>query len=52
MLLHGPKIIKKMALLPIGMLSEDAQDSRNKDIKNTEKDFLGNVQEVNRWRIF
>ncbi|XP_025406282.1 uncharacterized protein LOC112680412 [Sipha flava] len=34
-----------MALLPIGMLSEDAQDSRNKDIKNTEKDFLGNVQE-------
>jgi hypothetical protein len=32
-LLHGPKIIKEMALLSIGMISEEAQEARNKDIK-------------------
>jgi hypothetical protein len=32
MLLHGSKIIKEMALLSIGMISEEAQEARNKDI--------------------
>lgn len=32
-LIHGAEIVK-YALLPIGQLSEDAQESRNKDIKN------------------
>lgn len=32
-LLHGENIIK-FALLPIGQLSEDAQEARNKDYKN------------------
>ncbi len=38
LLIHGPEIIEK-ALLPIGQLSEDAQDSRNKDIKRFREDF-------------
>lgn len=33
LLIHGPQIIAH-ALLPIGQLSEDAQEARNKDIKN------------------
>ena len=33
LLIHGAEIVK-YALLPIGQLSEDAQESRNKDIKN------------------
>ena len=32
-LLHGENIIKHFAVLPIGQLSEDAQESRNKDYK-------------------
>ena len=32
-LIHGAEIVKD-ALLPIGQLSKDAQESRNKDIKN------------------
>lgn len=32
-LMHGAEIVK-YALLPIGQLSEEAQESRNKDIKN------------------
>lgn len=32
-LIHGEKIIEYYAILPIGQLSEDAQESRNKDYK-------------------
>ena len=32
-LVHGPVIVKRM-ILPIGLYSEEAQESRNKDIKN------------------
>ena len=32
-LLHGESIIKHFAVLPIGQLSEDAQESCNKDYK-------------------
>lgn len=37
-LIHGAIIINH-ALLPIGQLSEDAQESRNKDIKRYRQDF-------------
>lgn len=37
-LIHGPQIIES-ALLPIGQLSEDAQEARNKDIKKYRKAF-------------
>ena len=33
-LIHGESIINHFAVLPIGQLSEDAQESRNKDYKN------------------
>lgn len=33
-LIHGESIIRHFAVLPIGNLSEDAQESRNKDYKN------------------
>lgn len=33
-LIHGESIINHFAILPIGQLSEDAQESRNKDYKN------------------
>lgn len=33
-LLHGENIIKYFAILPIRQLSEDAQESRNKDYRN------------------
>lgn len=32
-LIHGAKIIEHFAVLPIGQLSEDAQEARNKDYK-------------------
>ncbi|KAL4702325.1 hypothetical protein ACJJTC_006931 [Scirpophaga incertulas] len=32
-LIHGENIIKHFAILPIGQLAEDAQESRNKDYK-------------------
>lgn len=32
-LIHGPRLIKE-AVLPIGILSEEAQEARNKDYKN------------------
>jgi hypothetical protein len=38
LLIHGPQIIAS-ALLPIGQLSEDAQEARNKDIKRYREDF-------------
>lgn len=38
LLIHGPLIITH-ALLPIGQLSEDAQEARNKDIKRYREDF-------------
>lgn len=38
LLIHGPLIISH-ALLPIGQLSEDAQEARNKDIKRYREDF-------------
>lgn len=38
LLIHGPVIITH-ALLPIGQLSEDAQEARNKDIKRYREDF-------------
>lgn len=37
-LIHGPQIIDS-ALLPIGQLSEDAQEARNKDIKKYREGF-------------
>ena len=37
-LLHGPSIIKNFHL-PIGMLSEEALESRNKDFKSYRKSF-------------
>lgn len=37
-LIHGPQIIES-ALLPIGQLSEDAQEARNKDIKKYRQAF-------------
>jgi len=37
-LIHGPEIIAS-ALLPIGQLSEEAQEARNKDIKRFREDF-------------
>lgn len=37
-LIHGPEIIKQ-ALLPIGQLSEEAQESRNKDFKSYRERF-------------
>lgn len=33
-LIHGQNVIKHFAVLPIGQLSEDAQESRNKDYRN------------------
>lgn len=33
-LIHGENVIKNFAVLPIGQLSEDAQESRNKDYRN------------------
>lgn len=33
-LIHGENVIKHFAVLPIGQLSEDAQESRNKDYRN------------------
>ncbi|PSN33039.1 hypothetical protein C0J52_26609 [Blattella germanica] len=41
-LIHGSQIIKS-ALLPIGQLSEAAQEARNKDIKNIESITQGKV---------
>ncbi|XP_071576607.1 uncharacterized protein [Temnothorax nylanderi] len=38
LLIHGPQIIAH-ALLPIGQLSEDAQETQNKDIKRYREDF-------------
>lgn len=38
LLIHGPEIIAS-ALLPIGQLSEDAQEARNKDSKRFREDF-------------
>jgi len=38
LLIHGPQIIAS-ALLPIGQLSEEAQESRNKDIKKYREGF-------------
>lgn len=38
LLIHGPEIIAS-ALLPIGQLSEDAQEARNKDVKRFREDF-------------
>jgi len=38
LLIHGPEIIAH-ALLPIGQLSEEAQEARNKDIKRFREDF-------------
>lgn len=32
-LIHGAKVIEHFAILPIGQLSEDAQEARNKDYK-------------------
>lgn len=32
-LIHGEKIIEHFSILPIGQLSEDAQESRNKNYK-------------------
>lgn len=32
-LMHGPRIVE-LAILPIGQLSEEAQESRNKDVRN------------------
>lgn len=37
-LIHGPEIIAH-ALLPIGQLSEEAQEARNKDFKNYRERF-------------
>lgn len=34
LLIHESKIIENFALIPIGMLSEETQESRNKDIKH------------------
>lgn len=36
--IHGPEIISH-ALLPIGQLSEEAQEARNKDFKNYREHF-------------
>lgn len=40
-LLHGASIGKSF-ILPIGQMSEEAQEARNKDIKNTEKIIVEN----------
>ena len=32
-LIHGERIIRHFVIVPIGQLSEDAQESRNKDYK-------------------
>lgn len=37
-LIHGPEIVQH-ALLPIGELSEEAQEARNKDFKNYREHF-------------
>ena len=37
-LIHGPSIVE-WAPLPIGQMSEDAQEARNKDIKNIRENF-------------
>ena len=37
-LIHGHEIMRKMKF-PIGMLSEEAQESRNKDLKNYREKF-------------
>lgn len=34
LLIHGESVIKHFSVLPIGQLSEDAQESRNKDYRN------------------
>lgn len=50
-LIHGHVIIKE-ALLPIGMLSEEALEGRNKDFKNFREHFsrktsrIDNLQDV------
>jgi len=36
-LYHGDEIIDNFALIPIGLLSEESQESRNKDLKHYRK---------------
>ena len=38
-LIHGPEVEK--CILPIGQLSEEASEARNKDIKNIGNDLQG-----------
>lgn len=52
LLIHGPEIIAH-ALLPIGQLSEDAQESRNKDIKRFRENFSRKCsREINMQDVF
>ena len=44
-LIHGPKIIKS-SILPIGQLSEKAQESRNNDIRNYREYFTRKFSRV------
>lgn len=37
LLIHGKEIIKHFGMIPIGVLSEDAQESRNKCYKETRR---------------
>ena len=50
-LIHGPEIIAS-ALLPIGQLSEEAQEARNKDIKRFREDFSQKCSRENMEDIF
>lgn len=36
-LIHGAEIIENFSLIPIGLLSEESQESRNKDVKHYRK---------------
>ena len=38
MLLHGADVVERKEV-PVGLLSEEAQESRNKDVKNFRENF-------------
>ena len=45
MLIHGHEVVRRMPL-PVGMLSEEALESRNKDVKNFREHFTRKFSRV------
>lgn len=49
-LIHGAEIINNVSL-PIGMMSEEAQESRNKDLRNLREHHTRKNSRKTQWRI-